>query len=156
MMDTMSSIPTGGNNTSLKFSVVENKSVMKKLNEAIFGKNYQMSLFGEDTENDFSRLRLYNAPCCFIAYKTNRTKFKNGTMTEPGMSIAYFDLLANSYGLGCIITNQTADLISKSKNARRVLNIPEDYEILAVVGFKYPEIEFARGVEKKKKTAYLK
>lgn len=156
IMDAIGSIPTGGSNTSLEFTVVEGKSGMKKLNEAIFGKNNQTSLFGEEKQDDFLKLKLYNAPCCFIAHKTNKTKFKGGMMTELGMSVAYFELLANAYGLGTIITNQTAYLISNSRDGRKVLGIPEDHEILAVVGFGYPEIVYARGVSKKKKTTYLK
>lgn len=155
IMDAMSSIPTGGNNTSLEFSVVINKNGMRKLNEAICGNGIQLSLFDKVDPNDFSALRLYNAPCCFIAHKTNKTKFKKGMLTELGMSVAYFELLANAYGLGTIITNQTADLITKSKKARSLLNIPEDHQVLAVVGFGYPKIEYARGVNKTKKTTYL-
>lgn len=155
IMDAMGSIPTGGNNTTLEFSVVVNKSGMRKLYEAIYGRNVQLNMFEEANTDDFSKLRLYNAPCCFIAHKTNKTKFKKGMMTELGMSVAYFELLANSYGLGTIITNQTADLISKSPDARKLLHIPEDHEILAVVGFGYPKIEYARGVSKHKKTTYL-
>lgn len=156
IMDTMACIPTGGNNSSLEFSIVENKSGMNKLYEAIYGKNKQLNLFGEYEENNLNKLRLYNAPCCFIAHKTNKTKFKSGMLTELGMSTAYFELLVNSYGLASIITNQTADLISKSNEARKILGIPEDHIILSVVGFGYPEIEFARGIEKTKKTTYLK
>ncbi len=147
ILDSLSNLPTGGNNQSLEFCVVESRKAMKQVYQAVFG-GKQMSMF-ETTENDdFSKLRLYDAPCLFIAHKAKDARFQDGPLVEINIATAYFELLANANNLGTVISTYSAELLSKSKEARRLMHIPEDHELMVVVGFGYPKIKYARGVKK--------
>ena len=147
ILNSISNMPTGGNNQSLEFSIVETRQAMKRIYQAVFG-NKQMSIFGDEETDDFSKLRLYDAPCLFIAHKAKSDRFQDGPLVEINIATAYFELLANANGLGTVISTYAAELLSKSKDARRLLNIPDDHELMVVVGFGYPKITYARGVKK--------
>ena len=69
------------------------------------------------------------------------------------IAAAYFELLANAFGLGTIIMSYPADvLIELAPEAKKMLHIPQDHYMKLIVGFGYPEIPYARGVQKDRKT----
>ena len=150
ILKAVSAVPTGGNNQSLEFCVVESREKMKGLYRAVFGDAVQMSIFEED-DDDLSALRLYDAPHLFIAHKAVGERFQDGGLTEIGLASAYFELLANAYGLGTVISTYSAEMLSKSKRAKEFLGIPDSHRLLTVIGFGYPKYEYARGVKKCKK-----
>lgn len=151
MMETLSNVPTGGNNHRLEYSVIYDKKVMVKIHDILFP---QLKLF--DDKKDLLELRLYSAPHLFIAHKDVGDYFKDGDLLEMGLATAYFELLANSYGLGTIISTYAAELLTKSKEVREILNIPSDHRFLSVVGFGYPKINYARGIKKNKRVYKIK
>ncbi len=156
MLKAVSAVPTGGNNHSLEFCVVESRKKMKELYDAVFGSAVQTSIFSDEDQDDLSALRLYDAPHLFIAHKAVGDRFQDGALTEMGLATAYFELIANAYGLGTVISTYSAELLFKSKRAKAFLGIPEGHKALAVIGFGYPEYEYARGVEKNKKINRIK
>ena len=147
ILNSLNNMPTGGNNQSLEFSIVETRSAMKQIYHAVFRKS-QISLFAEEETDDFSKLRLYDAPCLFIAHKAKDERFQDGPIVEINIATAYFELLANANDLGTVISTYAAEQLSKSKEARKLLRIPDNHEVMVVVGFGYPEIKYARGVKK--------
>ncbi len=147
ILESLSNMPTGGNNQSLEFTVVETRDAMKKLYQAVF-ENKQMTIFADNETDDYSKLRLYDAPCLFIAHKAKNERFQDGPIVEINIATAYFELLANANGLGTVISTYAAELLAKSKEARRLLNIPDSHELMVVVGFGYPKITYARGIKK--------
>ena len=153
LLEAVSAAPTGGNNRSLEFVTIESRKKMEELYIIVFP-SHQATLFEED--DDLSMLRIYDAPNLFIAHKPVSSRFEDGALLEIGIATSYFELIANAYGLGTIITTYAAELISKNKNALRFLNIPEDHRILAVVGFGYPKYPYSRGVKKTKKINRIK
>lgn len=152
ILSALSNMPTGGNSYGMEFSVVDTKRGMRRLYESMFPYE-QTSLFSQ--EQDVHKLGIYNAPHLFIAHKTVGSRFHDGDLTELGIATAYFELLANAYGLGTVICNYAAEQILKSRAARQLLEIPEEHTALAVVGFGYPEIPYARGVIKHKRIHHL-
>ena len=153
ILDALGAMPTGGNSYGIEFSVVESRTGMRKLYEALFPYQ-QTSFFDED--NDFHKLGIYNAPHLFIAHKTVGKRFHDGDLTELGIATAYFELLADAYGLGTVICNYAAEQILRNNTARNFLEIPTEHTALAAVGFGYPAIPYARGVVKHKRTHYLR
>ena len=151
ILEAVSAVPTGGNNQRLEFSVVCTRDAMRKLHDAVFGGGRQMSLFETDEEEDFSDLRIYDAPHLFIAHTVVGDRFRDGDFVEISMATAYFELIANAYGLGTVISTYSAELLSKNKDAMQLLRIPENHRFMTVVGFGYPKYKYARGVEKSKK-----
>ncbi len=155
ILKAVSAVPTGGNNRSLEFCVVETREKMKELYRAVFGDAVQTSLFGEN-DDDLSALRLYDAPHLFIAHKAVGDRFQDGAITEMGLAAAYFELIANAYGLGTVISTYSAEMLTKSKRAKEFLGIPSDHRMLTAIGFGYPKYEYARGVKKSKKINRIK
>ena len=70
-------------------------------------------------------------------------------LQKSNLATAYFELLANSFGLGTVIMSYPSDVICQlAPNARRMLEIPEDHYMRLIVGFGYPEIPYVRDVQK--------
>ena len=154
ILDATSAVPTGGNNTGLEFSVIYSREAMRKLYQLYKNSEKQLSLFEE--EDDFSALRIYDAPHLFIAHKEEGTRFKDGVISEINFATAYFELIANAYGLGTIISTYSAELIAHNPAMLRYLNIPENHRIINVVGFGYPKYQYQRGIKKSKKITKIK
>ena len=147
IMSCVCAAPTGGNNTDLQFSVVYTKDAMRQIYNARFPKK---AVDLNDHTADLSELRVYNAPHFFVAHKKCNRRFMNNGLAEISIATAYFELLANAYGLGTICTTYAAELMSKNQDVRDLLHIPKDHKIMLVVGFGYPKYEYARGVKKEK------
>ena len=154
IIDGVSAVPTGGNNKKLEFTVVYSRDTMKKVYNAVFGSQRQLSFLEED-EEDLSKLRLYDASHLFIAHKEEGDRFHDGDIVEINIATAYFELLANAYGLGTVISTYAAEQLSKSKEAKKLLNIPDNHCFMTVVGFGYPKYKYARGVQKTKKVTKI-
>jgi len=152
ILEAVSAVPTGGNNQRLEFSVVYSRDAMRKVYDAVFGRLRQMVLFETEKKEDFSDLRIYDAPHLFIAHKAAGERFRDGDFVEMNLATAYFELLANAYGLGTVISTYSAELLMKNKEARQILHIPEDHRFMTVVGFGFPRYEYARGISKQRKT----
>ena len=89
------------------------------------------------------------APHLFIAHAKQTGKWGEDTKINCNLATAYFELLANSFGLGTVIMSYPSDVICQlAPHARRMLEIPEDHYMRLIVGFGYPEIPYARGVQK--------
>ena len=152
ILEAVSAVPTGGNNQRLEFSVVYSRDAMRKIYDAVFGSERQIELFDAAGADDLSALRIYDAPHLFIAHKAARERFRDGDYVEMSLATAYFELLANAYGLGTVISTYSAELLSNSKAARQILHIPEDHRFMTVVGFGFPRYEYARGIAKHRTT----
>ena len=153
ILEAVWAVPSGSNNQNLEFSVVTSRASMEKLFHIVTGEVKQQDLFTENKEeDDFSALRIYDAPHLFIAHKAAGLRFKNGAYTEMAMATAYFELIANAYGLGTVISTYAAEQLSRNRKALEYLNIPKDHTFLAVVGFGYPKYQYARGAKKTRTT----
>ena len=150
ILDAVCAVPTGGNNQRLEFSVVTSRASMKKVYDAMFGNPAQMKFIEDDDTDDFSALRIYDAPHLFIAHKQVGERFRDGDFVEINIASAYFELLANAYGLGTVMSTYSAELLSKNKDVLKLLHIPEDHRFMTVIGFGYPQYVYERGIEKKR------
>ena len=89
------------------------------------------------------------APHLFIAHEKCAGKWAEDSKVNCNIATTYFELLANAFGLGTIIMSYSADVLRElSPGARAMLDIPQDHYMNLIVGFGYPEIEYARGVQK--------
>ena len=152
IVEAVANVPTGGNNNRLEFSVIYTRDAMRKLFEIVRAHNKQLSLLDTNDEDDFSEMRLYDASHLFIAHKPVGDRFRDGDYVEINIASAYFELLANAYGLGTILSTYCAELLSSNKEALKFLEIPEDHTFMTVVGFGYPKYPYARGIDKIRKT----
>ena len=67
---------------------------------------------------------------------------------DVNMAAAYFELLCNANGLGAICMSYPLAVLGNMPNVMKLLQIPEDHYISLMVGFGYPEIRYARGVQR--------
>ena len=155
ILKAVSAVPTGGNNQRLEFSVVSTREAMRKVYDAVFGSS-QTSFLEEEKDGDMSALRIYDAPHLFIAHKASGERFRDGDVVEINLATAYFELLANAYGLGTVISTYSAELLTKNKDALKILNIPDDHRFMTVVGFGYPKYEYTRGIKKSRRIYKIK
>ena len=155
ILEAVNAVPTGGNNQRLEFSVVYTRDAMKRVYDAVFSSS-QTSFLEEEKDIDMSALRIYDAPHLFIAHKAFGERFRDGDVVEINLATAYFELLANAYGLGTVVSTYSAELLSKNKEVMRILNIPEDHRFMTVVGFGYPKYEYARGIKKSRPVYKIK
>ena len=89
------------------------------------------------------------APHLFIAHDKATGRWAEDNKINCNLATAYFELLANAFGLGAIIMSYPSDVICElAPEARKLLGIPEDHYMKLIVGFGYPEIPYARGVQK--------
>ena len=156
ILEAVSAVPTGGNNQRLQFSVVSTRDAMKRVYAAAFGNDKQMSFWEEGNKDDFSALRIYDAPHLFIAHKEVGERFRDGDVVEINLATAYFELLANAYGLGTVISTYSAELLSKNEEVRSMLHIPANHRFMTVVGFGYPKYKYARGIAKTRQVYKIK
>lgn len=89
------------------------------------------------------------APHLFIAHECCAGKWAEDSKVNCMIATAYFELLCNAHGLGAIIMSYPAEVLNElTPTARAMLNIPKDHYTGLMVGFGYPEIKYARGVQK--------
>ena len=60
----------------------------------------------------------------------------------------YFELLCASRGLGAAMLTFPLGALEQMPEIKAMLNIPQDHYIGMIIGFGYPEIQYARGVQK--------
>ena len=90
------------------------------------------------------------APHLFIAHEKCVGKWAEDSKVNCNIASAYFELIANSFGLGTatIMSYPSEVLEELVPEARKMLSIPDDHYIKIIVGFGYPEIKYHRGVQK--------
>lgn len=67
---------------------------------------------------------------------------------DTDIACAYFELLCNAHGLGAIMMSYCMDVLNIMPDIKNLLNIPDTHYIGMAVGFGYPEIKYARGVQR--------
>ena len=89
------------------------------------------------------------APHLFITHEKCNGKWAEDSKVNCNLATAYFELLANAFGLGTVIMSYPAEVLQElAPKAKEMLNIPQDHYMKLIVGFGYPEIPYARGVQK--------
>jgi hypothetical protein len=89
------------------------------------------------------------APHLFIAHEKCTGKWAEDSKVNCNIATTYFELLCNAHGLGTAIMSYPAEVLNELvPQAREMLGIPKDHYTKLMVGFGYPEIPYARGVQK--------
>ena len=61
----------------------------------------------------------------------------------------YFELLCASRGLGAVMLTFPLGALEQMPDIKAMLNIPDNHYIGMMIGFGYPVIKYARGVQRK-------
>ena len=161
----MGAAPTGGNAQSVEYTVIDDKDRVKQIWEAAYAKmdadakrhiythSFSDFYYGKMKESEKTvrkgDLLFCGAPHVFIAHERCVGKWAEDSKANCIIATAYFELLCSAHGLGTIIMSYPAEVLNElAPRAREMLNIPRDHYTGLIVGFGYPEIEYARGVQK--------
>jgi nitroreductase len=165
ILDAMASAPTGGNSCNVEYTVIDDKERVKKIHDIAYAKMeaaarrriytssfsdfyYTIMKRSERTVRKDDML-FCGAPHLFIAHERCSGKWAEDSKVNCNLATAYFELIANAFGLGTVIMSYPADVLSElAPEAEEMLGIPKDHYHKLIVGFGYPEIPYARGVQK--------
>ena len=165
MLKSMEAAPTGGNCCSVEYTVIDDKDRVEEIRRIVYKimeKNAKRHIY-TDSFDDFYYAKMKEseqsirkddmlfcgAPHLFIAHAKQTGKWGEDMKINCDLATAYFELLANSFGLGTIIMSYPAEVIEQlAPVARDMIGIPADHYMRLIVGFGYPEIPYARGVQK--------
>ena len=168
ILKALESAPTGGNSCNVEYTIIDDKDRVKAIRDIAYQdmeeqakKHIYTSSFSDfyykkmkESEKTVRNgdLLFCGAPHLFIAHERCVGKWADDSRVNCDVATTYFELIANSYGLGTIIMSYPAEVLNElSPKAREMLNIPKDHYTKLIVGFGYPEIKYARGVQKTRK-----
>ena len=167
ILKAMAAVPTGGNCGWTEYTVIDDKERVKeiwkiaydKMEEAAKNHVYTSSFSDfyykkmKQSEKTVRKddLLFCGAPHLFIAHEKCTGKWAEDSKVNCNIATTYFELLANAFGLGTTIMSYPADVLQElAPEADRMLGIPSDHYRKLIVGFGYPKIPYARGVQKDK------
>lgn len=165
MLTAMSAAPTGGNAQGVEYTVIDDKDRVREIWEIAYPKmdsdakrhvythSFSDFYYGKMKESEKTvrkdDLLFCGAPHLFIAHERCAGKWAEDSKVNCNIATAYFELLCSAHGLGAIIMSYPAEVLNElAPQAREMLHIPRDHYIGLIVGFGYPEIPYARGVQK--------
>lgn len=160
LLSMLSSIPNGGNKMQVEYTIIDDIDSMDHLREkaykrmeelakqGIYAKGFDENSYHDlkNAEHDVRPDMLFcSAPHLFIAHVPVG---KGCWKQDVDIASTYFDLLCQAHGLGSIIMSYCIDVLELMPDIQSLLKIPQDHYISVAVGFGYPEIIYARGVQK--------
>ena len=161
----MQNVPAGGNAQTTEYTVVDDKDRMQQIRrvaydamEAAAARHRYTSSFDDfyyakmkQSEGSVRKgdMLFCGAPHLFVAHVKATGRWAADYAINCNLATAYFELLANAHGLGTVIMSYPSDVLTElAPEARTMLGIPDDHYMKLLVGFGYPEIPYARGVQK--------
>lgn len=157
----LSNMPTGGNKQAVEYTLIDRIEDVQWLLERIRTgyqemkqrKDYPYSWDAESLAIMESReaqamngdMFFCSAPHLFIPHMPRRF---NTSAIDTSTALAYFELLCNAHGLGTVYLGFPHHIMHHIPELNGVLGIPEDHYIGVMMGFGYPEIKYARGVQR--------
>lgn len=150
--------PTAQNDNSVQFTLVDNKKDMSKLRELTY-----KSLKKADEEDRIPESKKFlknflnawetkhidiifrDAPHLLI---TSAPKDDTLPQVDSSIAMTYFDLLANSNGIGTLWDGFAKYVFEDvAPEIKKEIKIPENHEVVAVLLFGKPAIEFTRSIQ---------
>lgn len=131
--------PSGMNNQTWLFTVVQNKEILNRLNDAVKEVLKTNNVNPHLTIDDKYKF-YYNAPTIIIV--SNKKDYRNG-MADSAAAIENILLAATSLNISSCWVNQLTLANSEDKNVRQILkeiNIPDDHVVYGTVALGYSSI----------------
>lgn len=156
LKDILNWVPTGVNYRGLHFTFVENKETMDDIRSKLlnFLKNYakdhigdKLSYIYEESVKSGKSVVLRNAPHMVVVSVDEHSPCKE---IDPIIALSYFELYAQSLGLGTLWCGLGYWTIPHCKSIVDMFNIPENHEIAYVMLFGNPDVHYARSIQPQK------
>jgi ferredoxin len=162
----MENVPTGGNSMTLEMTIIDDMDELDRIwrfvydgMEANAARGHYSSGMSRSMYQTMKRseqalrkddLLFCGAPHLFIAHKRAKGQWAQDDIADCNIASAYFEMICNAHGLGTTIMSYAASVINDVAGARKMLGIPDDHYMGLIIGFGYPEIVYARGVQKER------
>ena len=167
ILATMCAVPTGGNAMEVEYTLIDDKDRVKQIRDVAYALMEEKAKRGiythsfssfyykkmKESEKSIRKddLLFCNAPHLFIAHAKCSGKWAEDAKADCILSMAYFELLCNAHGLGSILMSYSAEVLNElAPEAKKMLGIPDNHYCGLIIGFGYPEIVYARGVQKER------
>jgi len=156
LKDILNWVPTGCNHRGLHFTFVENKETMDDIRSKLldFLKEYaennntgRLSSLYEESVKSGENVVLRNAPHMVVVSVDKNSPCKE---IDPIIALSYFELYAQSLGLGTLWCGLGYWTLPYCKNIVEMFNIPQNYEIAYVMLFGNPDVHYARSIQPQK------
>ena len=160
----MNNVPTGGNSMTLEMTIIDDIDELERIWQFVYNgmeanakRGYYSSGMSRGMYQTMKRseqalrkddLLFCGAPHLFIAHKRAKGQWASDDIADCNIATAYFEMICNAHGLGTTIMSYSASVINDVPGARKMLGIPDDHYMGLIVGFGYPKIKYARGVQK--------
>ena len=150
--------PRGGNNDSLRFSLIGSREKMREISrttyESLGGNSPFMRMLIESKRNGRD-LIFWDAPAMLIAF-VDRNRATGGCETvDPIISLSYAELYANSLGLGAVWCNLATNVVSQIPQVQKLVEMPRGYEVGYVILLGIPDVKYQRVVQKEDKVTKI-
>lgn len=152
--------PNGGNKQQVQYTLIndiEQMDYLRKIaynrmeqlaKQGIYAKGYDQKSYNQLKEAEKSvrpDMLFCGVPHLLIPH----TPIGKGCwQQDTAIACTYFELLCNAHGLAAIFMSYCLDVLNLMPDIKSLLNIPDNHYISMAVGFGYPEIKYARGVQK--------
>lgn len=161
MLDYIANAPNGGNKQQVEFTLIDDKEQMNIFRQLAYSKMEALAQDGiypkgydkqsyEDMKRWESTVRpdmlFCGAPHILIPHAPLG---RGEPIQDVLIAGTYFELLCASRGLGAVMLTFPLTVLEQMPEIKSKLGIPENHYVGMIIGFGYPEIQYARGVQKK-------
>lgn len=167
----MQNAPAGGNSQTTEYTVVDDRDRMRAIRDVAYAAMEEAATCGRFTSSFdsfyYAKMKqseatvrrddmlFCGAPHLFVAHARATGRWAADIAVNCNLATAYFELLANAHGLGTVIMSYPSDVVCElTPEARDMLGIPADHYMKLLVGFGYPEVPYARGVQKDRRKVH--
>lgn len=167
MLDCIANAPNGGNKQQVEFTLIDDKEQMNMFRQLAYSKMEALAKDGiypkgfdkqsyEDMKHWESTVRpdmlFCGAPHILIPHAPLG---RGEPIQDVIIAGTYFELLCASRGLGAVMLTFPLAALEKMPEVKTKLGIPENHYVGMIIGFGYPEIQYARGVQKKMQSSRI-
>lgn len=146
----LAAAPTGENVQDLHFSIVRTKAKMDEIRDAVY-----KEMMALESDNPFIGmvkqtysagidLAFRGAPSMVVATVNKQKAVLGCDIVDPIISLSYLDLYAHTLGLGTLWDDLGMFALESTPEARKLLQIPEGYDIAFVLLLGIPATKYMR------------
>lgn len=160
MLATLENAPTGGNKMPVELTLIDDIDSMKKFQKEAYQRMCELAdqgiyanTFDKKSFDQLIEWQKYVRPDALFSGAPHiliphAQKDIPCAVQDVNIYCAYFELLCAANGLGAICMTYPLDVLDLMPDIKAKLHIPDDHYVSMVIGFGYPEIRYARGVQR--------
>lgn len=167
MLERLADAPNGGNKQQVEFTLIDDREQMNHFRQLAYSRMEELAArgiylkgFDKEAYEDMKRWKKTVRPdmlfCGAPHILIPHAPLGHG---EPIQDVViagtYFELLCASRGLGTVMLTFPLDALEQMPDIKAMLNIPDYHYIGMMIGFGYPEIKYARGVQREMKQSRI-